>query len=97
LAELLCNACKLTPARGKIVVELCSKLPSVVALNTLLLRVKNSGVEISLNEYSRIFDRFYRIPNGDHWKHDGAGLGLTLVQKLTEHLGGAIQVESKAG
>jgi signal transduction histidine kinase len=54
--------------------------------------VKNSGVEIPPNEYSRIFDRFYRIANGDRWKHNGTELGLTLVKKLTEHLGGTIQV-----
>jgi len=53
--------------------------------------------EVGLNAYSQIFDRFYRIPTGDRWKHDGARLGLTLVKKLTEHLGGAIQVESEAG
>lgn len=96
LAELLCNACKFTPVGGKIIVELCSKLGSTEAF-TLQLSVKNSGIEIPLNEYSRIFERFYRIANGDRWKHDGTGLGLTLVKKLTEQLGGAIQVESKAG
>lgn len=96
LSELLCNACKFTPAGGEIIVELWSKLSSVAAF-TLLLRVKNSGVAIPLHEYSRIFDRFYRIPNGDRWKHDGTGLGLTLVQKLTKHLGGVIHVESKFG
>jgi signal transduction histidine kinase len=96
LAELLCNACKFTPTGGEIMVELCSKLVSPEAF-TLQLRVKNSGVEIPLNEYFRIFDRFYRIANGDRWKHNGTGLGLTLVKKLTEHLGGAIQVESGDG
>jgi signal transduction histidine kinase len=97
LTELLCNACKFTPPRGGITVEFCLKPPSVAALNTLQLSVKNSGVEIPLNEHSRIFDRFYRVTNSDLWKHSGTGLGLTLVKKLTEHLGGAIQVESKAG
>ncbi|WP_277874829.1 ATP-binding protein [Leptolyngbya sp. FACHB-16] len=97
LAELLCNACKFTPVGGEIIVEICSKTLSTEALNTLLFRVKNSGVEIPLNEYSRIFNRFYRIPKGDRWKHDGTGLGLTLVKKLTEHLGGVIQVKSEAG
>ena len=97
LAELLCNACKFTPIGGEIIIDLCSKLPSTEALNTLQLRVKNSGVEIPFSEYSRIFERFYRIANSDRWKYDGTGLGLTLVKKLTEHLGGAIQVEGKAG
>ncbi len=97
LAELLCNACKFTPIGGEIIVELCSKPPSAEVLNILQLRVKNSGIEIPLNEHSHIFDRFYRIANGEHWKHDGTGLGLTLVKKLTEHLGGTIQVECGDG
>jgi signal transduction histidine kinase len=96
LTELLCNACKFTPPGGRITVEFCSNLPSELALNMLQLSIKNSGVEIPLNEHSRIFDRFYRVTNSDHWKHDGTGLGLTLVKKLTERLGGEIQVESKA-
>jgi signal transduction histidine kinase len=97
LTELLCNACKFTPIGGEIIVELCSKLASSGILDTLQLRVKNSGIEIPLNEYSRIFDRFYRIMDDDRWKHDGTGLGLTLVKKLTEHLGGVIQVECGDG
>jgi signal transduction histidine kinase len=97
LAELLCNACKFTPVGGEIIVVLGLKPITTEALYTLQLSVKNSGVEIPLNEYSRIFDRFYRIANGDRWKYDGTGLGLTLVKKLTEHLGGRIQVECGNG
>lgn len=97
LAELLGNACKFTPVGEVIVVKLSLKSTSLGALKTLQLRVTNSGIEISLSDRSQIFERFYRIPNGDRWKHDGTGLGLTLVKKLTEHLGGTIQVESGAG
>lgn len=60
----------------------------------LRITVSNSGVEIPPQELSRIFDKFYRVPGVDRWKQGGTGLGLALVQKLTEHLGGTIQVES---
>ena len=96
LTELLCNACKFTPIGGEIIIELYSKQAFAKAF-TLQMRVKNSGIEIPLNEYSHIFDRFYRIENGDRWKHNGTGLGLALVKKLTEHLGGTIQVECENG
>jgi PAS domain S-box-containing protein len=88
LTELLHNACKYTPAGGTITV-------SAQALAAgLELRISNTGVEIPATEYERIFDKFYRIPNSDPWKHGGTGLGLALVKKLTGSLGGQIGVES---
>jgi signal transduction histidine kinase len=96
LSELLTNACKFTPPGGSItVLPSCHATPYTAT--TLQLKVTNSNVEIPMSERDRIFDRFYRITNGDRWKHDGTGLGLTLVNKLAEHLGGSILVESGAG
>lgn len=59
--------------------------------------MSNSGVEIPVTECDRIFDKFYRIPNSDPWKHGGTGLGLALVKKLTEQIGGTVYVESGNG
>ncbi|MBM0742541.1 GAF domain-containing protein [Phormidium sp. CLA17] len=61
---------------------------------SLSFQISNSGVEISPEQLTRIFDKFYRIPNNDPWKHGGTGLGLALVKKLVEPLGGSIQVTS---
>lgn len=91
LGELLNNACKYTPANGHIM--LAAKAES----DRVLLQVRNSGVEISAHELARVFDKFYRIPNNDPWKHGGTGLGLALVKKLVETLGGCIQVASESG
>jgi PAS domain S-box-containing protein len=88
LTELLYNACKYTPAGGTIAVSAESKGEA------LEIRVSNSGVEIPAVECDRIFDKFYRIPNNDPWKHGGTGLGLALVKKFTERLGGQIHAES---
>jgi PAS domain S-box-containing protein len=57
-------------------------------------QVSNSGVDISPDQLTHIFDKFYRIPNNDPWKHGGTGLGLALVKKLVEPLGGSIQASS---
>ncbi|HEY9649454.1 MAG TPA: GAF domain-containing protein, partial [Coleofasciculaceae cyanobacterium] len=91
LTELLNNACKYTPSQGTITVS-ANATPKI-----LEIRVSNSGVEIPEQELAHIFDKFYRIPNNDPWKHGGTGLGLALVKKLIEHLEGNILVSSYQG
>jgi signal transduction histidine kinase len=92
LTELLHNACKYTPAEGSITVSV-----AVTVMNDeLTIRVMNTGIEIPEHELSHVFDKFYRIPNNDPWKHGGTGLGLALVKKRVEYLGGKIQVSSAA-
>lgn len=61
---------------------------------TLQIMVHNTGSHIPATEYDRIFEKFYRIPHRDPWKHGGTGLGLALVKKLVESLGAAIAVSS---
>jgi len=91
VTELLHNACKYTPAGEAIIVT--AKLTD--EKKAILIDVTNTGVEISDAECDRIFEKFYRIPNNDPWKHGGTGLGLALVKKLVEALGGTIQVHSR--
>jgi signal transduction histidine kinase/DNA-binding response OmpR family regulator len=61
---------------------------------SLQIRVINTGVEIPEKERDRVFDKFYRIPNNDPWKHGGTGLGLALAKKMSEHLGAKLSVSS---
>jgi signal transduction histidine kinase/CheY-like chemotaxis protein len=91
VGELLNNACKYTPAEGFITIEVMRSATGRV------MRVTNSGVEVPTEERDRIFDKFYRIPKHDPWKHGGTGLGLALVKRLTERLGATIEVESGCG
>lgn len=91
VSELLENACKFTPPHEQIVVTAGAES------GMMQLSVSNSGVEIPASELSRIFDKFYRIPNADPWKQGGTGLGLALVQQLVAYLGGTIRAESSAG
>jgi signal transduction histidine kinase len=88
IVELVNNACKYTPP-GEEILVLAETMGSQVEI-----RVSNSGVEIPQLERSKIFERFYRVPRSDKWQQGGTGLGLALVQKLVECMGGKIQVES---
>ncbi len=88
VGELLNNACKYTPAGGLITIDVMEDGRGRV------IRVINSGVEISSNERDRIFEKFYRVPKNDPWKHGGTGLGLALVKRLTERINATVEVES---
>jgi len=105
LIELLHNACKYTPPNERIILSASSLLErdwaeswvkrlKVSPCSSLLIQLTNTGVEISSEEQNRIFDKFYRIPQNDPWRHGGTGLGLALVKKLMEGLKGWILVES---
>ena len=91
VVELVNNACKYTPPAGeiKVVVNWTAQHMELV--------VDNSGTEIPAAELPHIFEKFYRVPQADPWKRGGTGLGLALVSKLVDYLGGKISVKSGSG
>ncbi|MEB3355530.1 MAG: GAF domain-containing protein [Synechococcales bacterium] len=101
LAELLNNACKYTPSDRTIELSVYSNEvvedPLGRSLPPGITVIARNQAEIPASELPHIFEKFYRVPNADPWKQGGTGLGLALVQKLVEQLGGSIYVESKDG
>ncbi|NJR70011.1 MAG: GAF domain-containing protein [Synechococcales cyanobacterium CRU_2_2] len=91
VAELLNNACKYTPSDCEI------RIQARQVRRNLELTVTNTGVEIPAAELERVFDKFYRVPSNDPWKQGGTGLGLALVKKLSQHLGGDVEICSGDG
>jgi heavy metal sensor kinase len=88
LIILLDNACKYTPAGGRVILQTYLKNQNV------FFSVKDNGVGIAPESLPSIFQRFYRgtDPSGNH--PQGAGLGLALAVALAERHGTHIQVES---
>jgi PAS domain S-box-containing protein len=94
VSNLLDNAFKFTE-KGKIVLYFGLKGKIKDAQATLLVYVKDTGIGISKDRQSMIFERFVQ---GEYYlskKYGGAGLGLPLVKELVELLGGKISLQSE--
>ncbi len=65
--------------------------------NNFCVRVKDNGIGIANEHQKKIFDRFYRITEGELHSSKGFGLGLNFVKKVIDTHGGKIEVESEPG
>ncbi|EAQ81009.1 hybrid sensor histidine kinase/response regulator [Blastopirellula marina] len=90
LWRLVTNAVKFTDA-GEIGVAVR------VADGNLELNVRDTGCGIPAEMLSSIYQPFRQADNSSTRRHDGAGLGLAICQKLSQMLGGDISVRSQAG
>jgi signal transduction histidine kinase len=85
LDNLLSNAIRYTPADGEIL------LAAEESKDFVQFTVRDSGRGIEADRLSTIFDRF------STFSEKGTGLGLALVRRLVESLGGQVAVESRLG
>jgi signal transduction histidine kinase len=92
LHNLIGNAIKFTPNRGKVAITF-----EMINEAWLKVAVADTGPGIAPEEASRIFDEFYQITQPGREKSKGVGLGLAISKKLVEMHGGRIQVESFVG
>jgi two-component system, OmpR family, phosphate regulon sensor histidine kinase PhoR len=63
----------------------------------LVLSVKDNGKGIEKKYHSKIFKKFYRVPNGEQVSARGFGLGLAFVKRIVQAHHGKINVKSKPG
>ena len=95
MMNLINNALKFTK-NGK--VELITKLVTIEnSITTIYFEVKDSGIGIPEDKLDAVFNSFSQGSVDINRKYGGTGLGLTIVKKLTEILGGTIKVESTVG
>lgn len=95
LVNLLGNAVKFTPAKGR--VRISSRRIGRGPQSRVEIRVSDSGVGIAAEHQAKVFERFYQVDNSSTRHHGGTGLGLPLVRSFVEMHGGTIRVESAVG
>ena len=96
-ANILSNAIKYTPSGGSVMVnidELVCDEPGYMMVRT---RVSDTGIGMSQDYLTKIFDAFTRERNTTKSKITGSGLGMSIVKKYVDQLGGTIDVESEPG
>ena len=95
--NILSNAIKYTPAGGSVMInvdELACDEPCCMIVRT---RVSDTGIGMSQEYMTKIFDAFTREQNTTKSKITGTGLGMSIVKNYVEMLGGTIDVESELG
>ncbi len=92
LMNLIGNALKFTPTRGKVTIAVAKNSAAWMQIS-----VTDTGPGIPAKEVNKVFGRFYQIGQAGAQKTHGTGLGLAISKALVEMHGGKIWVESEAG
>lgn len=100
VANLVSNAVKFTPDSGSVSVVLQSGAlsPHDTERSTAVqLVVTDSGIGISRDQMSKVFEPFFQVDSSSTRAFGGTGLGLTLAKAYVEAHGGRIWVDSTPG
>lgn len=96
IQNLLANAIKYTE-KGEIELSISCLPDGGADSSRISFAVRDTGIGIREKDLGRIFEAFYMAENVDRRKYPGSGLGLSIVKRLAELLGGDIRVESEWG
>ncbi|MEC5145199.1 HAMP domain-containing sensor histidine kinase [Chitinophaga sp. 212800010-3] len=91
LYNLLDNALKYSRQNPQILVQLIDHKQYIE------LRVTDNGIGIAKEYRQRVFEKFFRVPNGNRHNTKGYGLGLSYVAHIVQRHMGFIEVESEVG
>ena len=93
LVNLLSNAVKFTVENGQVTLQVKADTDQ----NLIQFSVIDTGIGIATEDLPRLFQPFVQLDSRLNRQHQGTGLGLALVQRLTDLHGGSVHVESEVG
>lgn len=91
LMNLIGNAIKYTPRKGRVQVSL------ETGENSVLIHVSDNGVGIAPEDLPHVFEKFYRAAHPAVQEVPGTGLGLAIARDVARLHGGDIRVQSEPG
>lgn len=91
IGNLLSNAIKFTEVGGIVILRLWWEEDNAV------FQVEDTGIGISAEQLSQLFEKFHQLDTPYRRRYEGAGLGLALTKQLVEMHRGRIEVESTVG
>ena len=92
LGNLLSNAVRYTPSKGKISVSM-----RLMPEGDVQIVVSDTGAGIAPEHIPRLTERFYRVDRSRSRDTGGTGLGLAIVKHVIQRHGGQVKIESQMG
>jgi len=90
LVNLLGNAVKFTPGKGEITLQVDADIEQ----DRIRFSIMDTGIGIAAEDMHKLFQPFVQLDSRLTREYEGTGLGLALVQRLTDLHGGSVSVES---
>ena len=96
LLNLLSNAIKYTPSGGSIHILMLER-PAAQGRSSYEFQVRDTGIGMTQEFLSHIFEPFERERNSTFSGIQGTGLGMAITKNIVDMMGGTISVESRQG
>jgi signal transduction histidine kinase len=93
LINLLSNAVKFTPEKGIVTLAITGDVKEKL----VQFSVSDTGIGIAEEDKEKLFEPFVQLDAELNRHHEGTGLGLSLVDRLTKMHGGSITLKSEIG
>jgi cell cycle sensor histidine kinase DivJ len=91
LINLISNAIKFTPRGGRVTIE------AFRDGSKLVLTVEDTGIGVEQNDLARLGEAFFQAQSCQDRRHEGSGLGLSIVKGLVKLHGGEVNIRSRTG